>query len=52
MATLNQVLDVDTATLVAGEFGYSVENVGFDVEQVIEEGPRKRSRARWSRGRR
>ena len=39
MATLNQVLDVDTATLLAGEFGYSVENVSFDAEQVIEEAP-------------
>jgi translation initiation factor IF-2 len=38
MSTLNQVLDVDTATLVASEFGYSVENVGFDVESAIEEG--------------
>ncbi|MBV8771175.1 MAG: translation initiation factor IF-2 [Deltaproteobacteria bacterium] len=37
MSTLNQVLDVDTATLVAGEFGYSVENVGFDAESAIEE---------------
>ena len=39
MATLNQVLDVDTATLLAGEFGYSVENVSFDVESAIEEAP-------------
>jgi translation initiation factor IF-2 len=38
MSTLNQVLDVDTATLVASEFGYSVENVGFDVESAIDEG--------------
>ncbi|HLW69630.1 MAG TPA: translation initiation factor IF-2 [Candidatus Binataceae bacterium] len=37
MSTLNQVLDVDTATLVAGEFGYSVENVAFDAESEIEE---------------
>jgi translation initiation factor IF-2 len=37
MATLNQVLDVDTATLLASEFGYSVENVAFDAEQAIEE---------------
>jgi len=37
MSTLNQVLDADTATLVAGEFGYSVENVAFDVESAIEE---------------
>ena len=37
MSTLNQMLDVDTATLIAGEFGYSVENVGFDAESAIEE---------------
>jgi len=37
MSTLNQVLDVDTATLVASEFGYSVENVAFDEESAIEE---------------
>src|ERR1700735_3397025 len=37
MSTLNQVLDSDTATLVAGEFGYSVENVAFDVESAIED---------------
>ena len=52
MSTLNQVLDVDTATLVASEFGYSVENVAFDVESAIEESEPRRSRARWSRGRR
>ncbi|HSR57466.1 MAG TPA: translation initiation factor IF-2, partial [Candidatus Binataceae bacterium] len=39
MATLNQVLDVDTASLLANEFGYTVENVAFDVEQAIEESP-------------
>ena len=37
MATLNQVLDPDTAAVVASEFGYTVENVAFDVEQAIEE---------------
>ncbi len=37
MSTLNQVLDLDTAALVANEFGYSVENVAFDVESAIEE---------------
>ena len=29
MATINQSLDMDTATLVAGEFGYEIESVGF-----------------------
>jgi len=37
MATLNQVLDPDTAAVVASEFGYTVENVAFDAEQAIEE---------------
>jgi translation initiation factor IF-2 len=36
MSTVNQVLDVDTATLIASEFGYNVENVAFDVEAAIE----------------
>src|SRR5690242_14977552 len=36
MATINQMLDHDTATLVAGEFEYQVENVAFDVEQALE----------------
>ncbi len=37
MATINQVLDHDTATLIATEFEYNVENVAFDAEQAIEE---------------
>ncbi len=37
MSTVNQMLDVDTATLVASEFGYTVENVAFNVESAIEE---------------
>src|SRR3989441_7958796 len=36
MATINQALDHDTATLVAGEFDYQVENVAFDAEQALE----------------
>ena len=36
MATINQVLDHETATLLAGEFEYQVENVAFDVEQALE----------------
>src|SRR4029077_17709503 len=36
MATINQMLDHDTAALVAGEFDYQVENVAFDVEQALE----------------
>jgi translation initiation factor IF-2 len=37
MATINQMLDHDTAVLVAGEFEYQVENVAFDVEQTLEQ---------------
>jgi translation initiation factor IF-2 len=36
MATINQVLDADTATLIASEFDHQVENVAFDVESVLE----------------
>src|SRR5688572_9279663 len=36
MASINQVLDVDTATLVAADFDYQVENVAFDVESALE----------------
>jgi len=36
MATINQALDHDTATLVAAEFEHQVENVAFDVEQMLE----------------
>jgi translation initiation factor IF-2 len=37
MSTMNQVLDPDTAALIANEFGYNVENVAFNVESAIEE---------------
>ena len=56
MATINQVLDTDTATLIASEFEYNVENVTFDAESAVEVGHEARparsicSRARrWSR---
>ncbi|NDV17847.1 translation initiation factor IF-2 [Pseudodesulfovibrio sp. JC047] len=35
MATINQSLDLDTATLLAGEFGYEVENVSFDEQEFL-----------------
>src|SRR5262249_36991463 len=35
---INQALDHDTATLVATEFEYQVENVAVDVEQALEAG--------------
>jgi len=37
MATINQTLDFDTASLIASEFEYVVENVAFDAESVLEE---------------
>jgi translation initiation factor IF-2 len=36
MTTVNHVLDVDHATLVAAEFDYAVENVAFDADKEIE----------------
>jgi len=36
MATINQALDHDTAALVAAEFEHQVDNVAFDVEQMLE----------------
>ena len=36
MATINQSLDIDTATLVANEFGYEIEKVGFSEQDIIE----------------
>ncbi|MCQ2443939.1 MAG: translation initiation factor IF-2, partial [Mailhella sp.] len=35
MATINNALDIDTATLVAAEFGYEVEKVGFSEENYL-----------------
>ncbi len=37
MATINQVLDFDTATLVGNEFDYQVEDVAFDVETALQD---------------
>jgi translation initiation factor IF-2 len=36
MATINQVLDADTATLIASEFDHQVENVAFNVDSALE----------------
>ncbi|NOZ87564.1 MAG: translation initiation factor IF-2 [Deltaproteobacteria bacterium] len=35
MVTLNQSVDIDTAMLVASEFGFQVENITFDEEKVL-----------------
>jgi translation initiation factor IF-2 len=36
MTTINQMLDADTATLVAGEFDHQIENVAFNAESALE----------------
>ncbi|MGZ3686004.1 MAG: translation initiation factor IF-2 [Bdellovibrionota bacterium] len=37
-ANLNQTVDFDTAQLIAQEFGWEVENIGFSESSVIESG--------------
>jgi translation initiation factor IF-2 len=37
MATINQMLDFDTASLIAADFEYNIENVAFDAESALEE---------------
>lgn len=39
MVTINHPLDVDTAILVAGEFGYEIENVAIDLDEILESTP-------------
>ncbi|MBN2791462.1 MAG: translation initiation factor IF-2 [Desulfuromonadales bacterium] len=36
MVTINQMVDFDTATLVADAYGHTVENVAFDEDLVLE----------------
>jgi translation initiation factor IF-2 len=35
-ATVNQTIDVDTAALMATEFGYEVESVAIDVDKILQ----------------
>lgn len=39
MASATQPIDLDTAGIVAAEFGYSVEKVGFDPAEILKEPP-------------
>lgn len=39
MATVNTMLDYDTAAIIAEEFGYSVENVAFDIGNFYDTSP-------------
>lgn len=36
MVTVNTMLDFETASIIAEEFGYTVENVAFDIEQFFD----------------
>ncbi len=37
MATINQVIDMDTASIIAHDFGYEIENVAFEEGTLIKE---------------
>jgi translation initiation factor IF-2 len=37
LATINQVVDLDTATVVAEDFGFQIEHIGFDESSLLEE---------------
>jgi len=37
MATINNVIDLDTASLIAHDFGYEVENIAFEEGMLIKE---------------
>ncbi|HET6420349.1 MAG TPA: translation initiation factor IF-2 [Geobacteraceae bacterium] len=39
MATINHPMDFDTASIVAGDFGYEIENVAVDVDEMLEAEP-------------
>jgi translation initiation factor IF-2 len=36
MATINHPLDFDTAAIIAADFGYEVENVAIDLDEMLE----------------
>ena len=36
MATINQGIDADTAAILAGDFGYEIENVSIQVEDILQ----------------
>lgn len=48
MATINQVIDYDTATILASEFGYQVESISLSQSlQVEEEGQQDANKLVW-----
>jgi translation initiation factor IF-2 len=38
MATINQTIDKETATVIAEEFEYQIESIGFDEDEMIAQG--------------
>ena len=38
MVTINQSIDKDTATIIAEEFDYQIESIGFDEDEMIAQG--------------
>jgi len=41
MATINHPLDFETACIIAADFGYEVENVAVDLDEILEAAPDK-----------
>ena len=41
MATINHTLDLDTVELVAADFGFTAQNVAFDLETYLRQGDEK-----------
>lgn len=39
MVTINHTLDFDTAVILASEYGYEVENVAVDLDEILESTP-------------
>ncbi len=39
MATINHPLDYDTASIIATDFGYEIENVAVDIDEMLESVP-------------
>jgi translation initiation factor IF-2 len=39
MVTINHPLDVDTAAILSADFGYEIENVAIDLEEIVETAP-------------
>jgi translation initiation factor IF-2 len=37
MVTVNEAIDFDTASIIAGEFGFEIKNVGFEETNLIKE---------------